>query len=217
MIEGLVGSALAAALIFAGFLFVKRQISSSGGAEKEALLQELPKVTTRVEELLSKSDQFASKLQLDSIAKQAQTTQADLEKEKLALKETEGRLDQAQKDVEGKESVHQELKTAREEDDAHLQELLERFSQVSTESIGLEQKLAASMKNLDKLLDEAQLTPDQTLVFQELNRAMTDASARLRDLLIEYTTVKERLELLKQQHKDLEEEYTRLVEQQLGE
>jgi len=217
MIEGVIAAVVGVALVLGAFVLFKRQVGGSIGAERNALLGEIPKTIAQLETLLAKGDNFASRLQLESLQKMTQSTVDELGKEKSLLKETEGRLDQAQKEVENKESHHQEMKTAKEEDEQKLQELLERFGQVSSESMELEQHLAASMKNLDKLLDEAELTADQSSVLRELSTAMTNASSRLRDLLVEYTTVKERLELLSQQHRDLEEEYTRLVEQQLGE
>jgi chromosome segregation ATPase len=217
MVLGLIVALVSCGLIFGSLFFLKKQITSSVGAEKEALISQIPGLLKELEGLLAKSENYASRPQFEALTKMAETTQAELTKEKNSLKETETRLDRAQQSVEEKESVQQELKTSREEDDQKLQELLERYNDVSTESIELEQHLAASMKNLDSLLGEADLTPDQTAFFQELSNAMTNASSRLRDLLLEHNTVRDRLELLRQQHKDLEEEYTRLVEQQLGE
>ena len=54
-------------------------------------------------------------------------------------------------------------------------------------------------------------------IFEDLNRALSDGGALLRDLITEYQSVNERLDMLRIQHEDLEEEYTKLVEQQLGE
>jgi predicted nuclease with TOPRIM domain len=61
------------------------------------------------------------------------------------------------------------------------------------------------------------MTQSQREMFLGLQSTVEEAGARLRDLLMEYQTVNERLNMLRQQHSDLEEEYTRLVEQQLGE
>ncbi len=217
IIASIIALVLSLVIIIGGLFALKKQITSSVGAERESLVAEIPKTLAEVEELLSNAGRFASKPQLEFVISQIQATQADLTKEKNSLKEIENRLDVAQKNVEQKEAAQQELKTAREEEEAQLQELLTKFEDISTESVSLEQKLAASMKNLDQLLEEVELTPDQRGAFQDLQNALTNAGAQLRDLLMEYTTVKERLQVLQQQHKDLEEEYTRLVEQQLGE
>jgi predicted nuclease with TOPRIM domain len=73
------------------------------------------------------------------------------------------------------------------------------------------------MKSLDAILSELNLTQDQRKHLSDLSETLTSAGGRLRELLTEYQTVKERLDMLTQQHADLEEEYTKLVEQQLGE
>ena len=62
-----------------------------------------------------------------------------------------------------------------------------------------------------------ELTAEQQQVLEELSNTLTEAGSRMRDLLTDYAMVKERLDGLNGQHHDLEEEYTRLVEQQLGE
>jgi len=217
MLTAIVTAVVSAGVIFVSLFLLKRQITVSVGAERDTLLEEIPQMLKRLEELVEQTPRFASRLQLETLIKQSQAIELELAQEKENLKSVEARLDEAQKSVELKESAHQELKSAKEDEEIRLQELLERYNQISSESIELEQKLAASMKNLDLLMEEADLTPDQKAAFDQLSKAMTNAGARLRDLMIEYNTVKERLELLKTQHKDLEEEYTRLVEQQLGE
>jgi predicted nuclease with TOPRIM domain len=67
------------------------------------------------------------------------------------------------------------------------------------------------------MLSELQLTLDQRAVLEELNNALISAGSRLRELLTEYSSVNQRIQALQQQLKDLEDEYTKLVEQQLGE
>jgi archaellum component FlaC len=66
------------------------------------------------------------------------------------------------------------------------------------------------------MTSELQMTPDQQAVFSELSNALTSASAQLRDVIVDYQNAYERLESLRSQHKDLESEYSKLVEQQLG-
>ena len=217
MIIAIIAAALSALGIFGAFYLLKKQIASSVGAEKESLLSEIPKVVSEIEKKLADASRFASKPQLDFVVQQTQAAQADLAKEKQNLKSIETRLDEAQKNVEQKEAAQQELKSGREDEELLLQDLFAKFEDISAESISLEQRLAHSMKNLDQLLGEVELTSDQRGIFQDLQNALSTAGARLRDLLMEYTTVRDRLQVLQQQHKDLEEEYTRLVEQQLGE
>ena len=211
--------ALAASLSITGgaFLFIKRNLGSSVGAEKETLIETLRGMDAELEQLAKHTGSFASRGQFDTLVSMVEQAQADLEKEKGSLKEIESRLDVAQKDVEQKEFQQQELKSAKEEDEIKLQELLESFENISSESISLEQQLAQSLKNLDSILEELEVNEEQRAVFDDLSQSLTTSGGLLRELITEYSSVNERLNILREQHEDLEEEYTRLVEQQLGE
>ena len=217
LVAGLAIALLSAGIIFGAMFLLKKQVATAAGAERESYIKQIPEILAQVENELQKSTSFGSRLQLQRVSELHSTCQADLEKEKEDLKQIETRLDESQKKVEAKESAQQEIKTSREEDDNRLQELMERYGEISQQAMSLEQQLAVSLETLDGLMKEVELTPKQQGVFEELVNALTAAGGRLRDLLTESAAVNERLEQLKQQHKDLEEEYTRLVEQQLGE
>ncbi|MBN8550582.1 MAG: hypothetical protein J0M12_14800 [Deltaproteobacteria bacterium] len=202
--------------IFASVVLLKRRLLSSTSSGKETLLLQITETTAAARELLKFKDSYAAKGQLEYVANLLGGAQTDLEREKGALKEIESKLGTAQKLVEEKEGKQQDIKSAKMEDELKLQELLSNYENLSTEAIALEQRLAASLKNLDSMMDEIELTQDQKGVLQEMSNALTNAGARLRDLLTEYEQVHQRLEALRQQHVDLEDEYTKLVEQQLG-
>lgn len=217
MLGIIIGSLFGVGIIAGAFFGMQKMLLSSGGADLTQFAKQLAETDSAIRSLLSKKDTFAAHGQLETILKEFEQIQVDLEKTKSELKNIENNLETSQKTVEGKETHQQELKTAKEDEGLKLEELLLNYSTISSESLALEQRLAGSMKNLDKLLSEVQLSQEQRAVLEELSSAMTSAGSRLRDLLTEYKTVYDRLELLKQQHKDLEDEYTRLVEKQLGE
>lgn len=186
-------------------------------AELDASLADINRADQEIAVLLKSKDSFISPKQFDTIHKQQGELLATLDTERQGLKQIEEKLDTAQKLVEKKEAEQQEIKSAKEEDLIKLQELMVNYSDVSRESVELEQRLASSLKSLDKILGEVELTQSQRDLLVSLQQAVELAGGRLRDLLTEYETVHERLTMLQQQHSDLEEEYTRLVEQQLGE
>lgn len=188
--------------------------STSGG--KDQLIADIEKETGLAKALVQFKDSYGSKLQFTKIEELFRKAAADLEKEKATLREIETKLDVAQKQVGEKETAQQDVKSAKAEDESKLSELLTRHQDLSNEAISLEQKLAQSLKNLDAIMDEVELTQDQKAILQELSNALTAAGSRLRDLISEYGGVNERLDALRQQHLDLEDEYTKLVEQQLG-
>lgn len=217
LIVSIAAMALALLLIGGTFFYLKNKVGSSIAREIEAKSEQVKVIIAETGDLLKSADKYASKAQLDNVVKQIEDARTSLAREKETLTQLESKLDTVQKSVEAKEVQHQEMKTAREEEEARLAELLANYETISNESIALEQRLAESLKNLDAMMDGVQMTDEQRLVLEELSGALTNTGARLRDLLTEYNMVKERLDTLSGQHRDLEEEYTRLVEQQLGE
>jgi len=204
-------------VIVGGAIFMSKRVGGGGSREEtEALKQEAQVIEEELRAGTERGMNFASKAQIDSVSSQAAELIGLLESQKGVLKEIEEKLETAQKNVETKESQQQEMKSAKEEDELKLEELMSHFETVSSESVNLEQELAQSLKSVDGLLVEIPLTADQKIVFQELSNALTAAGGRLRDLITDYQAVRERLENLKLQHQDLEDEYTKLVEQQLG-
>jgi chromosome segregation ATPase len=199
------------------FILLSRSSGSATKALADESLKKISESDQQIAELLKSKDSYIGANQFDFIRKQAGEILASLEGERSRLKEIEQKLDGAQKLVETKEAQQQEIKSAKEEDLVKLQELLVNYEDISRESMELEQKLASSLKNLDSILTEVEMTQSQREMFLGLQSTVEEAGARLRDLLMEYQTVNERLNMLRQQHSDLEEEYTRLVEQQLGE
>ena len=208
---------LTSGLSVAGAVFLKKQLASSAGTETEAIQLEINEVTKKLEELAGFAKGYASKKQLDNVEAQLQTERNNLSREKEKLKEVEAKLEGAQKSVETKEGQQQETKSAKEEDEQKLRELMAAYADISSESMALEKKLAASLKNLEVIITEVKMTDNQKAVLNDMLTALTDGSSRLRELLTEYQIVNERLNMLTGQHSELEEEYTKLVEQQLGE
>ncbi len=211
------GMLAALVVIFGVMFFIKRQLSSSVGSERDAVIAKVNTLDKELRELLTYADGYASKKQLAQLEASLAQSKADLDREKGNLKALEPKLEGAQKMVEEKETHQQELKSAKEEDELKMKELMDHFETISSESIGLEQALAQSMKNLDQLMAEVTLTADQRAVLQELSNSLSNAGSTLRELIVEYDTLNERLNMLTQQLMDLEEEYTKLVERQLGE
>ncbi len=217
IIVTLVTLAVSLALIGGMLVFLRKQALGGVSAESGQIVTQIGEASRAIEELLQYKSSYASKGQLDYLAAKADDIRADLENNKAALKQIEEKLDGSQKLVEEKEAHQQELKSSREEDEVKLQELMESYDACSAESVALEQRLALSLKNLDSIIGQLQLTQSQKAVLTDLSNAATSAGSRLRDLITEYETLNERLKTLTQQHQDLEEEYTKLVEQQLGE
>lgn len=212
----IVASLAGAAALIVGTLHLRKSAGAADTSGIDALSAEIAQRQDALEDMAARAKTLAPRSQFEALLNQLEEVNSEIANENWRLKEIESKLDNAQKLVEAKESEQQEVKSAREDDERKLAELMESFQSMSDESIALEQRLAASMKNLDQILSELDLNDDQKAMLNELSEALLAAGSRLRDLITEYGNVNERLKALKQQHSELEEEYTKLVEQQLG-
>lgn len=215
-IASIIACILSAICLVALLFVIKKRSGGQAKSQLAELESEANELYAKLDARMSDSKKFASRPQLEGIVAELNELTAGIESQKANLKEIETKLDKAQKDVETKESEQQETKSSKEEDEAKLQELLASYQNVSGESVSLEQELAFSLKNLDTIMSEMTMTDDQKGVLLELSETLTNSGSRLRDLITDYKAVNERLEGLKLQHADLEMEYTKLVEQQLG-
>lgn len=191
----------------------------SKGASDEAIADlraESEKLESEMISLLSDINRFASKGQVQTLIAQTQRFIKALEEQRDKLQQTEVRLKKAQEEVIGRELSQQEIKTARQEDEKKLVEVMSNYQDFSSQSVTLEHKLAQSLRQLDAMIVENPMTADQRALFQELSNALTAASAQLRDVIVDYQAVYERLDALRNQYADLEKEYTKLVDLQLG-
>lgn len=191
----------------------------SKGASDEAIADlraESEKLENEMVSLLSDINRFASKGQVQTLIAQTQRFIKALEEQRDKLQQTEARLKKAQEEVIGRELSQQEIKTARQEDEKKLVEVMSNYQDFSSQSVTLEHKLAQSLRQLDAMIVENPMTADQRALFQELSNALTAASAQLRDVIVDYQAVYERLDALRNQYADLEKEYTKLVDLQLG-
>lgn len=206
----------AGAAVFAALSFSKKL---SKGASDEAigdLRAESERLETEMISLLSDINRFASKGQVQTLVTQTQRFIKALEEQRDKLQQTEARLKKAQGEVINRELSQQEIKTARQEDEKKLVEVMSNYQDFSSQSVALEHKLAHSLRQLDAMIAENPMSADQRAIFQELSNALTAASAQLRDVIVDYQAVYERLDALRAQYADLEKEYTKLVDLQLG-
>ena len=217
MVAAIIIALVCSGLSVGASIFLKKKIASSTGTESVTIQGEIDEVALKINELLQYAKGYISKKQLESVEQQLVDENTALDRKKARLKEVEAKLETAQKNVETKEGQQQETKSAKEEDETKLRELMAAYGDISSESIALERKLATSLKNLETIIAETKMTDIQKAVLNELLNTLTNGSSRLRELLTEYQVVNERLNMLSHQHNDLEEEYTKLVEQQLGE
>jgi len=207
---------LSAGAAAAALIFGRRMGAHASDEEVASLLEESRILDTKLDEMLADVDTLASKAQLNFLEEQsAKLRQAAAEQQEQLAKIAE-RVDKTRSEVQTREFEQQDLRALKEEDEVAIHQALNRYNEFSAESLSLEQKLAESLRTLDAMSSEIKMTPDQAAVFSELSNALTQASAQLRDVIIDYQNAHERLSNLNIRFGDLEKEYTKLVEQQLA-
>jgi chromosome segregation ATPase len=210
-------SVILAVAAAAGALMLSKKISK--GASDEAIAElrsEAEALEGQMITLLSDINQQASKGQIQTLVVQTERFISALKEQQQKLHDAEARLTKAQQDVISRELSQQEIKTVRQEDERQLVEVMSNYQDFSSQSVALEHKLAQTLRSLDAMIAENPLNADQRALFQELTNALTNASAQLRDVIVDYQAVYERLDALRTQYADLEKEYTKLVDLQLG-
>jgi chromosome segregation ATPase len=216
MMTGLIVS-LVCAIGYAAAYFTIGKGSGSGAKEKfELHLKSIQESESSLKKEIENSKSLVSAKQIAAVQAQMAALEASIAQERAQLAKVEATLGKSQQDVEQRENAHQNQKIAKLDEEEKLNQLLEKHESLAAESMQLEHSLAESMKNLDKLLEESEMTQSQRDLIKELQVGLEATGSRLRELISEYEAVKSRVEMLRQQHLDLEEEYTRLVELQLG-
>lgn len=216
IIYSLVLTVIGGALIFLVSKIIAKK-STGGQSEEISLIEaEIEQITKELEGLLGASERVYSKGQLNSITQQLIDKASQIETEHARLLALEKTLEELQNNVEARESKHQEMKSTKEEDEIAVEEFLERYPLVSDEAISLEQQIAQHMKHIDKTLEDPGIARELRPVLTQAQEALQTAGSSLRTQLMEFQSTKERLDGLQGQHRDLEDEYTKLVEQQLG-
>jgi chromosome segregation ATPase len=208
--------ACALALPTAAFIIGKRTGFKASDQDMAVLREDARNLEQNLVAALGDNERFASKGQIQHLAKQTDDFLDASSKQQEILLELTEKIDAIRSDVQRREAEQQELRALKVEDEAKIAQVLASYNESSTESVALEQRLAESLRSLDTMSGEIKMSADQRAVFQELSNALTAASAQLRDVIVDYQNANERLEGLRARFSDLEKEYSRLIEQQLG-
>jgi chromosome segregation ATPase len=207
---------LVALLPLAGVLLAKRLTRGETDEEVALMREEARILENKIIETLAGEGAMVSKGHLAHLKKRSVEYRAALESQKATRQELEQKLSTAHEDVLARESAHRDMKAEKQDNEVSLQSLLTSYHDISSESVSLEQRLAESLKTIDKMTAEIAMSEDQRAIFESLTNALTSASAQLRDVIVAHQNVYERLEALRSQYADLEGEYIKLVELQLG-
>lgn len=206
---------LAGVIPFIGLALGRHFSGEESDEQITGIREQARALENKIVETLSSETTLASKRQLTGIRNLCKEFTENLTSQRGTREGLEQKLNTCQADVLARESSHQEAKTAKQEDEVALQSIMSSYNDISSESLSLEQRLAESLRTIDKMSSEIALTEDQRAILETLAGALTNASTQLRDVIVAHQGVYERLEALRAQYKDLEAEYINLVELQL--
>jgi chromosome segregation ATPase len=212
VIVGILSGSAALAVAF----FIKRKANYGIGQERKDLKISLAGIDQDLLSLTKESEKLISRRQLEGIRKRRLTLSQEMDTAKNLAIEIEEKVRAAQKAIKEKESSQSKLKAVKVGEENKIAEIITTYEALNGESIDLERKLAESMKQLDSLEGEAQLTEKQKEALAKLSEVLSSAGERMRELITEYDTINKRILELQQQYLDLEDEFKRLVEQQLS-
>ncbi len=212
VILGILSGAAALSVAF----FIKRKANYGIGQERKELKITLAGIDQDLQSLTKESEKLISRKQLEGIRKRRLALSQEMDTARNLAVELEEKVRAAQRSIKERESAQSKLKAVKVGEENKIAEIITTYEALNGESIDLERKLAESMKQLDSLEGEAQLTEKQKEALAKLSEVLSSAGERMRELITEYDTINKRILELQQQYLDLEDEFKRLVEQQLS-
>lgn len=212
VILGILSGAAALSVAF----FIKRKANYGIGQERKELKITLAGIDQDLQSLTKESEKLISRKQLEGIRKRRLALSQEMDTARNLAVELEEKVRAAQRSIKEREATQSKLKAVKVGEENKIAEIITTYEALNGESIDLERKLAESMKQLDSLEGEAQLTEKQKEALAKLSEVLSSAGERMRELITEYDTINKRILELQQQYLDLEDEFKRLVEQQLS-
>ncbi len=223
MVETIAYSVISA-IICSGILFailnfgVKRlsKQNSSGAAEQgEDLQEKIVEITGAVDEAVASFSPLLSADALEEIEQTKAEFDSKLNEVKGKLSTLEKSLSAKQKDVDKAESSHNDLKRSKEAAAILADELKEAKDRLESEHKTLEEELTKSLSQLEVLSSELNLNPEAEAGITKIQNALENSRAHLKNLIQIYSQGSNRFINLQGQYRDLEKEFTKLVEKEL--
>jgi chromosome segregation ATPase len=199
-----------------GFITYKQLSGDSSTVlrEQKSLESNLLKVHQKTIDSIIDPKEFVSRAQYEFVMEGFTKITEAVKIERQSLHKIEEDLETIRAEVESREVKIQELKGAKEEEAKLLLQISQEFDLLNQEAENLQSSLKESFDAIKKMETDVELTKEQTQQVQEFQQVVSNAVDRLQELTVEGQEVERRLKVLSQQYSNLEEEYTKLVEQQ---
>jgi chromosome segregation ATPase len=199
-----------------GFITYKQLSGDSSTVlrEQKSLESNLLEVHQKTIDSIIDPKEFVSRAQYEFVMEGFTKITEAVKIERESLHKIEEDLETIRAEVESREVKIQELKGAKEEEAKLLLQISQEFDLLNQEAENLQSSLKESFDAIKKMETDVELTKEQTQQVQEFQQVVSNAVDRLQELTVEGQEVERRLKVLSQQYSNLEEEYTKLVEQQ---
>lgn len=203
------------ALHFGVKLLSKRQ--SSGASDQiHTIDKSIDELNSAIESALNQFAELISADELDSLDNAKSELDANLKTVQKKLQSLELALQNKQIEVDKAESTHNELKRSKEAAEVLADELKASKSKLDAEHAALEGELNQSLTQLEVLSTELKLNPQAEAGMNKIRNSLINSQTQLKNLVQIYRQGSTRFVNLQTQYRDLEKEFTKLVEKELS-
>lgn len=195
-------------------LAAKSKAASSGEmAVEQKLIDQLDEALKAGVDYIQDMLPLSGALELE---KEIADTREQVAAETKRLADLDAQLNRLQASVAEAETAHAELKRGKEDADKLAEEINNRKESLQLETKNLESELTNSQAQLQLLADEVSLTDEQKAALKTIEDSLTQGLNQLKNLVETYNVAATRFTNLELQYRELEKEYTKLVEKELA-
>jgi chromosome segregation ATPase len=196
--------------------FNKKKGGAGTGSQIKESQDKIQQLDQSIESGLTYSEQMIPleklKLREQEIAELAN----QLSREREKLEKLDKQVESLQDTVETEETAHNELKKGKEEAAELAEEIRQNKNRLESEYEQLESELNKSLTEINTLSGEVELTAEQQAACDRVHSTLQNSILQLKTLSEIYSQASTRFSNLENQYLELEAEFTKLVEKELG-
>ena len=210
------GALLFLALTVASKMIANKASVTGSSAEVKLIDSSIDALNKNIEAALSYANNLVPLSNYTELVKKSEEFENNLATERSKLELLDAKLAEIQKKVTIEEQNHSSLKKGREDAIDLATSIREKKSQLEAEQKRLNEELTNSRNQLDVLSNEMNLTPEQEIGLNQIKAALKNSQEQLGSLSQTYKQSSTRFATLHGQYSDLEKEFTKLIEKDLG-
>ena len=206
---------LGAALFF-GTKVLSRQQSSGAAGQIEEIDKKISVINSSIDNAIKKFEHLVSADELEQLDSAKDQLNKTLQEVQSKLHNLENALASKQKEVDAAESSHNDLKRSKEAAAVLADDLKATKAKLESEHKALETELNQSLSQLQALSSELHINPQAEAGINKIKNSLSNSQIQLKTLIQIYQQGSTRFVNLQEQYKDLEKEFTKLVEKELS-